>query len=134
MTLEDKLRFLADRVKDEKEFYIDDELVRFGRENLIISDGLYLDIVNLSKSSLRLKPTWEFTEDEKVILRNLEDKWEWIARDGDGSLRLYCVEPEKLDTLWATPRCDFTPFRCFDHLFQSVQWEDEEPCEFRRFV
>lgn len=134
MTLEDKLRFLADRVKDEKEFYIDDELVRFGRENLIISDGLYLDIVNLSKSSLRLKPTWEFTEDEKVILRNLEDKWEWIARDENGALHLYDGKPYKIDHIWGFIPHNFMSFPCFNHLFQSVQWEDDEPYEFRRFV
>lgn len=134
MTLEDKLRFLADRVKDEKEFYIDDELVRFGKENLIISDGLYLDIVNLSKSSLRLKPAWEFTEDEKAILRNLNDEWRWVARDSNGTLYTYLLKPIKLDSIWAAPRQDFASLRHFNHLFKSVRWEDDEPCEFRKYV
>lgn len=135
MTLEEKLRFLNDRVKDEKEFYIDNILVRFEKGSLItLIDTLYLDTENLNRSSLKLKPTWEFTEDEKVILRNLEGKWKWIARDKDGGLYLYCIEPLKLDSIWTSSRCDITLFRHFRHLFQSVQWEDDEPCEFREYI
>lgn len=133
MTLEEKLRFLNDRVKDEKEFYIDNILVRFEKGSLItLIDTLYLDTENLNRSSLKLKPTWEFTEDEKVILRNLEDRWNWIARDGNGLLWLYHQKPHKRDSFWGSSAHNFTSFSFFNHLFQSVQWEDDEPCEFRR--
>ena len=133
MTLEDKLRFLADRAKDEKEFYIDNRLVQFRKGDLMILECLYLDIINLNKISLRLKPSWEFTEEEKVILENIKDEWKWIVRDEDGSLRLYNRKPYKIDDFWAyLPHC--TSFDCFAHLFQSVQWEDDEPCEFREYI
>ena len=135
MTLGDKFRFLADRAEDGKSFLWDDIVYAFGNNVLQMENSVItIEINNMKSADLKLKSTWEFTEDEKAILRNLKDRWRWIARDGDGSLRLFCVEPEKLDTLWVTPRCDFTPFRCFDHLFQSVQWKDDEPCEFRKYI
>ena len=51
----------------------------------------------------------------------------------DGSLRLYNRKPYKIDDFWAyLPH--YTSFDCFAHLFQSVQWEDDEPCEFREYI
>ena len=38
---------------------------------------------------------WRFTEDEKVILRNLDKKFKWIARDNDNYLYIYQSKPEK---------------------------------------
>lgn len=66
------------------------------------------------------------TEDEKVILRNLPGKYEWIARDESGVLYIYHDKPKKNSFAWAVgfgSRC----LNLFDHLFKMVKWEDEEP-------
>lgn len=67
------------------------------------------------------------TEDEKTILRNLPDKYEWIARDGDGELYIYTEKPHKTADYWGlvtnVPVC----LGLFAHLFKMVKWEDDEP-------
>ena len=76
-----------------------------------------------------------FTEDEKVILRNLPEKYKWIARDKYGYLQIAEIEPQKLEdeyvcyNVWVCKH-----FNIYDHLFKSIKWEDEEPCEFRKYL
>lgn len=95
MTLEDKLRFLADRAEDGKPFLIDDVEYVLDDNVLKTGDVITIKINSMQSSDLKLKPTWEFTADEKVILRNLKDKWRWIARNADGLLLLHCGKPRK---------------------------------------
>lgn len=70
------------------------------------------------------KPT--LTEDEKAILRNVNQ--EWIARDEDGYVRIFETRPIKGSERWelggfgSMPLCDI-----FQDLFQWCKWEDEEP-------
>lgn len=86
-----------------------------------------LDIVSvyeLTEVWNREDPT--ITEDEKVILRNLPGKYEWIARDESGVLHIYHDKPKREGFVWAVgfgSRC----LNLFNHLFKMVKWEDEEP-------
>ena len=102
--------------------------------------GFTLVETNLSVESLRflelaLKPQWEFTEDEKAILRNLPDEFNWIARDDDNDeLFIYAFKPTKFNGTWIFDEGSVTDFDNFKHLFQSIQWSDEEPCEFRSYL
>lgn len=66
------------------------------------------------------------TENEKVILRNLPGNYEWIARDEDGRLCVYPGKPLKVTTKWGSG-LGHRFFDLFDHLFQMVRWEDDEP-------
>lgn len=86
------------------------------------------------KGELKLKPRWEFTEDEKTILRNINDKWKWIARDEIGGLFVYNAEPYKQESYWTNASNGYAIINIYKHLFQSIQWSDEEPCEFRRYL
>lgn len=83
-----------------------------------------------------LELVWErkekpkLTEDEKVILRNLSEEYEYIARDSYGDLYIYKGEPAKGDGVWyyyiigvKDCSCEFP----YNHLFQMIQWEDKEP-------
>ena len=70
------------------------------------------------------KETPKLTEDEKVILRNLPKEYKWIARDGNGCLYVYASKPKKGITMWGSNGLSMIPF---DHLFQFIKWEDEEP-------
>ena len=136
MNLADKLRFLADRWEDGKEFYIGN--VRYSLNSgklVVIPSGIdgEIEINDLKGLNLRLAPQWTFTEDEKVILRNLPEEYKWIARNARGDLFVYRLEPQKGKALYIG-RGFHNSFKTFEHLFQSVQWSDEEPCEFRRYL
>lgn len=136
MTLAEKHRFLADRVEDKKEFYI------MYSEKKILTDYEEFtedyDIQELEVIALSLKPQWEFTEDEKAILRNLPEQYNWIARDDDdetmGELFVYALKPSKFNDTWIFDKGSVTDLNNFKHLFQSIQWSNDEPCEFRRYL
>lgn len=86
------------------------------------------------------KEKWQFSEDEKVILRNLDKKFKWIARDQDGQINIYDAKIKKTQGeggkgIWVFQHSGmYYVFDIFNHLFQCIQWSDGEPCEFRKFV
>lgn len=71
----------------------------------------------------------KLTEDEKVILRNIDKKYKWFARDADGGLYVYCEKPIKIITKWASSDAFGFPYEltAFSHLFQFIKWEDKYP-------
>lgn len=78
---------------------------------------------------------WTFTDDEKVILKNLPEEYKWIARHKDGNLCCVCGEkPEKWGDIWSHNNGRTTGMGYFSHLFQSIKWEDETACEFRKYL
>lgn len=83
-----------------------------------------VEVYELNEIWKREDPT--ITEDEKVILRNLPGNYEWIARDEDGRLCVYPGKPLKVTTKWGSG-LGHKFFDLFDHLFQMVRWEDDEP-------
>lgn len=68
------------------------------------------------------------TEAEKIILKNLDSNYKYIARDKDGSLYIFNEKPTKEDEFWDTPSY-YCRLEAFEHLFKFVQWEDTEPYE-----
>ena len=105
---------------------------------LILNDiGEYQQAVSnidsLLSRELRLKPQWTFTEDEKVILINLPEKYKWITRDKSGRLYIYKYKPRKAKEIWSDSSF-YHSLQIFQNIFQSIQWSDEEPCEFRRYL
>lgn len=144
MNVAEKLRFLADRLEDEKEFYIGRLLHKYQNGELMtaldetekkckfIKSGMPLD--SLLILDFKLKSQWKFTEDEKVILRNLPDEFRWIARDNiSQGLFVYTSKPTKFERSWSLVgnAISLTGFR---HLFQCIQWSDDKPCEFRKYL
>lgn len=101
-------------------------------ENLKFNDDDLneFDIMKVYKDYTCKELLWErkekpkLTEDEKVILRSLPKEHKWIARDENGRLYIYASKPLKGITMWAS---DGLPMIPFNHLFQFIQWEDEEP-------
>lgn len=67
------------------------------------------------------------TEQEKVILQSIDPKYKWIARDKNGTLCAYTVKPEKSRDIWFSLTNNYGELDAFDHLFENVKWEDEEP-------
>lgn len=69
------------------------------------------------------------TEEEKIILKNTDKKWRYIARDKGGGLKMFFIKPTKLQYEWR--HWWWHDFEAFNHLFQDVKWTDNEPLEFR---
>lgn len=69
----------------------------------------------------------KLSEDEKVILRNIDKKYKWIARDKNGRLYVYKERPLKAHTMWRNDDSGGMHMVLFNHLFQFIKWEDEEP-------
>ena len=78
------------------------------------------------------QPKWKFTEDEKAILRNLPENYKWIARDSDGNIFVYEDRLRKASGALTDSSHHRLPL--FNHMFQTIKWEDEEPCEFRKYI
>lgn len=82
------------------------------------------------------KPKWTFTEDEKAILRNIPENYNWICRDENKELYVYGHKPTKRYRLdyWSNDGYDYEKLEWFEHLFKCIKWSDEEPCEFRKYI
>ena len=89
-----------------------------------------LDIVKIYKDYTCKELLWErkekpeLTEDEKVILRSLPKDYKWVARDLSGMVYIFIERPEKGQAIWYGCGQPMIPFY---HLFQFIQWEDDEP-------
>ena len=66
--------------------------------------------------------------DEKVILRNLPEEFKYIARDSNTDIFIYKTKPTKKLSAWInTITSNIAPLNLYNHLFQFVKWEDDEP-------
>ena len=76
------------------------------------------------------------SEDERVILRNLDKRWKWIARDLSCSkLYIYEEKPIKDDGYWKNRlEQKWLLFSIFDHLFQFIKWTDNEPYNIKELL
>ena len=99
-------------------------------ENLIHPSVYEFDIMKVYKDYTCTELLWErkekpqLTEDEKVILRNLPKEYKWIARDKSTCIHLFTLKPNKVTWWWNGAECIKL---VFPHLFQFIQWEDDEP-------
>ena len=105
--------------------------IDFYNENLTYSYGITgFDIMKVYKDYTCKELLWErkeipqLTEDEKVILRNVPKEYKWIARDLSGLVYMFIERPEKGQAIWYGCGQPVIPFY---HLFQFIEWEDEEP-------
>src|SRR5699024_868687 len=62
-------------------------------------------------------------QEEYEVLKGLDDKWKWIARNYNGALITFTSKPTKNPNLY----WDSFGERMDDRLFQFIQWEDKEP-------
>ena len=76
----------------------------------------------------------KINKEEYEVLKELDDKWKWIARDLVGELYTFVKEPYKDVEFkhWSNDTCDWSNYTCDwimfeNNLFQFIQWEDEEP-------
>ena len=65
------------------------------------------------------------TEDERVILRNLEDDYKWIVRDETGWLTIHEMYPYINNHHNWVSNGDSNFFDLFNHIFQFIKWGDK---------
>lgn len=101
----------------------------------IIDDGC--EFYRRKQNEIQLKPAekpqFVFTEDEKIILKNLNQFYCYIARDKNGTLCVYHNAPckDQRGEYWIA-NADFYDLP-YEHLFKGIKWNDE-PCEFRKYI
>lgn len=104
---------------DNKDFYI----------------GQGVTIYEFEDVDLTIPKEYQFTEDEKTILRNLDKKFKWIARDKNTRLWLFTNIPHKNYNFYCwSGTVEYCSFEMFEHLFQSIQWEDDKPIEIAKVI
>lgn len=68
------------------------------------------------------------TEQEKVILQNVNPLFKYITRDANGKLYVFASEPRKGTSEWINEELQkWAGLEAFNHLFKNISWEDEEP-------
>ena len=67
------------------------------------------------------------SDDELTILKNINKKYKFIARDDDGRLFAYMKEPVRRFSDWElSSENEYTSLDVFSHLFKMVKDTDEE--------
>lgn len=67
----------------------------------------------------------KLTFEERELLESLNDKWTWIARDGDGELNAHDSEPSKTHgDFWSNGD---TTYKLPNEMFTFIDWEDIVP-------
>lgn len=100
----------------------DTDLEEWRNSSIMFNYVISSDIIKLPKKK-------EFTDDELCILRNIDKDYKWITRDDYNGLAI-SNEDKPYKTKIDGTRCWYSVGMVtfmFEHLFQSIQWEDEEP-------
>src|SRR5699024_4801371 len=72
----------------------------------------------------------KINREEYEVLKELDDKWKWIARNYNGALITFTSKPTKNPNLY----WDSFGERMEDRLFRFIQWEDESPYNIQELI
>ena len=77
-------------------------------------------------------------KEEYGILKGLDDKWKWIARDDNYDASLFCFEDKPYKSMeigaWGPNVVQYEYLGRHDSKFQFIQWEDEEPYNIAKLI
>ena len=80
---------------------------------------------------IKLPKKKQFTDDELCILRNIDKKYKWIAKDKNGLICTFVSKPIKTEKLWSDGWSNGESYASLEaiknSLFTEIKWEDEEP-------
>ena len=96
----------------------------FSPSNFNLNDFIYIEkIIKFPKKK-------QFTDDELYILRNIDKKYKWIAKDKDGLIYTFVSKPIKTENLWSDGWSNGESYASLEaiknSLFTEIKWEDEE--------
>ena len=91
----------------------------------------YLNVNDVvEKNIIKIPKKKNFTDDELCILRNIDKKYKWVARDKSNNLCIFVEKPNKQNEarMWVNViSTGYIEFHCYNQLFNSIKWEDNEP-------
>lgn len=67
------------------------------------------------------------SESEYHILKNVDPIYKFITRDKHKQLYLYKKMPEKAENIWNTDSKSNFRLEIYEHIFEFIKWEDDEP-------
>ena len=83
---------------------------------------------------IKLPKKKEFTDNELCILRNIDKKYKWMAKDKDGLICTFVSKPIKTEKLWSDGWSNSNNGESYaslevikNSLFTEIKWEDDEP-------
>ena len=83
---------------------------------------------------IKLPKKKEFTDNELCILRNIDKKYKWIAKDKSGLICTFVSKPIKTEKLWSDGWSNSNNGESYaslevikNSLFTEIKWEDDEP-------
>lgn len=77
----------------------------------------------------------QFTNEELTILKSIDTKYKWIARDEDNSIYVFECKPTKSVEDWNdiyVPK--LVKEMPFENIFKSIKWKDNEPVYIDAYV
>lgn len=105
--------------------------------DLLFAGNRNIKVYEFEDVDLTIPKEYQFTEDEKTILRNLDKKYKWLVRDKHKYLYVFEGKPYKSKKFGAwtwISDLKWADLSVFSPLFQSIQWEDEEPVEIAKVI
>jgi hypothetical protein len=93
----------------------------YNKTNFSVND------VNRIKNIIKLSKKKEFTDDELAIIRSLHKELKWIARDNTENVFCYEFKPIKVGGIWHREKGKYHILKAFNHIFEEITTEDEEP-------
>ena len=134
--VEEGEEFKRDDSKIYYKYRVHNNIIQHFDEVLKIWEYSTLSINALVTSEIiKLPKKKKFSDDELCILRNIDKKYKWIARDESGSLCIFDEKPKKSEEMWDNvTHSDFIELNCYNNLFNSIHWDDEEPVRIDDYV
>ena len=85
----------------------------------------------IASEIIKLPKKKEFTDNELFILKNIDKKYKWIAKDKNGLICTFVSKPIKTEKLWSDGWSNGDSYASLEaiknSLFTEIKWEDEEP-------
>lgn len=71
----------------------------------------------------------KLSDAERVILENIDKDYKWICRDENMNIYVFDLKPSKDEEYdcWDSDEGIGERLEVFNHLFQFIKWEDEQP-------
>ena len=107
--------------------YFDEVLEQWNYSSLSVNALVTSEIIKPPKKK-------EFTDNELFILKNIDKKYKWVAKDKDGLICTFVSKPIKTEKLWSDGWSNSNNGESYasleaikNSLFTEIKWEDEEP-------
>ena len=92
----------------------------------------------IASEIIKLPKKKEFTDNELFILKNIDKKYKWIAKDKNGLICTFVSKPIKTEKLWSDGWSNGDSYASLEaiknSLFTEIKWEDEEPVYIDEYV